>query len=85
MKLELVKDQTPDGWRTAGWKLIAENEEERLQLGSIRNLEFWGDESSKPVYDGYTSYPEDDNYVQAVHFASPEYKRKRDKKLFNKE
>lgn len=47
MKIELVK---VDG-KFAGWNIVATNEQEKRQLGSIRNAEF-DNLTMQPVYDG---------------------------------
>ena len=62
MQLELIKKDSI----TIGWKLIAENEEERLKMGSIRNMSFFGMGGNVPAYAGMRSWPEDSRYVQEL-------------------
>lgn len=70
MKVNLIMEEG----RTVGWTIEAENTEERLTLGSIRNLEFWGTGEQKVQYNGMAPFKDDDNYVQSVKYATKTYK-----------
>jgi hypothetical protein len=53
MKIELIKN----GKSSIGWKIIPEKEEEKLTLGTIRGLCFYGVEGDAIKYDGIKSEP----------------------------
>jgi hypothetical protein len=72
MKLELIKD---DG-KTVGWNLVAETKEEKLQLGSIRALEFWG-EQGRLKYNGIKSEKQPEGeYVVELGYCTEDYQKK---------
>lgn len=62
MILELVKHEG----KSVGWKLVAENEADRLRLGSVRNLQFWGFDDTNIEYAGVNAHPEYENQVQSL-------------------
>ncbi len=62
MKVELVKQNG----KTVGWTLIAETTEDRLRLGSIRNMQFFGIKETAITYGGVMSWKEDTKYVQQL-------------------
>lgn len=62
MQIELVKKDD----KVVGWKLIAENEEDRLKMGSVRNMCFFGMGGDVIAYNGVTPWKEDPNYVQEL-------------------
>jgi hypothetical protein len=56
--------------KTIGWKLIPDTHEDRLQLGSIRNLVFWSD--TPIVYAGMTG-DDTTNTVTSLEWIKEEY------------
>lgn len=70
MKVELIKI---DG-KTAGWKLVAENEEDRLRLGSIRNMQFFGMNDTAIKYAGVKSWSENEDYAQELAWIQKKYR-----------
>ena len=77
MKIELTMEEG----RTVGWEIIAESEEERRILGSMRNVEFWGTDDKKIQYDGMVSYKPDERYVHSLKYATKGYKEKREREF----
>lgn len=73
MKIELIME---DG-KTVGWDIIAENDEEKRILGSMRNVEFWGTGDNLIQYNGMTHDPDDERYVASLHYAITSYKKKK--------
>lgn len=66
MHVNLIKK---DG-RTVGWELIPDTHDDKLQLGSIRNLVFWSD---TPVrYAGMTG-DEKENTVTSLSWMKEEF------------
>jgi hypothetical protein len=70
MKVELVKHEG----KTIGWELVAENEEDRLTLGSIRNMQFFGLDETAIVYRGVTAWKEDNNYAQTLEWRQKKFR-----------
>ncbi len=69
MKIELVRDETGKyPTKTIGWDIVGETEEEKRILGTMRDFYFWGLHETVIKYDGMTSDPEDEDYVQKLHF-----------------
>lgn len=60
MKIDLFKHEG----NTVGWQLVAENKEDQLRLGSIRNLQFFGLGDTAIEYAGRQS--KDDRYVDSL-------------------
>jgi hypothetical protein len=81
MQIELVKNEAG---KTVGWTIIGETEEDKLRLGSMRNLLFFGMYDNVVEYDGMTSDPEDNDYVLKLHFATKGYIKEK-KEKFRKE
>ena len=80
MKVELIKNDTN---KTVGWKLVAETKEDKLRLGTIRNMEFFGLNDTVITYDGMKTDPEDENYVVEVLYATKGHQKER-KEAFRK-
>lgn len=73
MKIELVKHEG----KTVGWTIIAETTEDKLTLGTMRNMEFFGMDENSVEYDGVSS--EDDetgaSYALKLHYATRAYQK----------
>jgi hypothetical protein len=87
MKIELIRNEEKE---VVGWHIIAENKEERLILGSMRHVQFWGTDDSKIAYDGIeTEKATEGEYVTKIMYATEGHKRKRSeefrKQLLEKE
>jgi hypothetical protein len=67
MKIELVRNESG---KTVGWSIIGETKEDKLRLGSMRHLLFFGLGDNVVEYDGMTADPNDDDYVEKLHFAT---------------
>lgn len=80
MKIELLQEEG----RTVGWEIIAENEQERRILGSMRNVEFWGTGDTKIEYAGRVDYEPDDRYVHSLKYATKGYKEKKKREFREK-
>lgn len=78
MKIELVKN---DAGNTVGWQIIAETKQDKLRLGSMRNMLFFGFGDSVVEYDGWRADPKDKKYVQSLHFATKKHIKETDAKL----
>jgi hypothetical protein len=79
MKLKLIKNEEK---KTVGYTLEAETKEEKLTMGTLRNMFFWGDGDEKPVYDGHNSEEADEgHYVTKLHFVTKKYKKERNDKF----
>jgi len=76
MKVILIEDEG----KTVGWKVEAETTEDKLTLGSMRNLQFFGMNENSVEYIGRESEdtPEGE-YVTSMSYATKAY----DKKLTN--
>ncbi len=63
----LVKVIRQNG-KGVGWTIIAEDEGDRLTLGSIRNMQFFGMKSSGTdiKYAGVKSWPENEEYAHQM-------------------
>jgi hypothetical protein len=72
MKIQLNKNEKG---QTIGWSIIAESKEDKLTLGSMRNLEFFGSGDDVIKYDGMKSDPEDNNFVIQLNYATKAYKK----------
>jgi hypothetical protein len=62
MQVKLIRK---DG-KVVGWTLIAENEQDRLVMGSIRNMQFFGMNDTAIKYAGVTTWSEDERYAQQM-------------------
>lgn len=60
MKIDLFKHEG----NAVGWQIVAENKEDQLRLGSIRNLQFFGLGDTAIEYAGRQS--KDDRYVDSL-------------------
>lgn len=78
MKITLIKDEKG---HTCGWTITAENIDEKLILGSMRNLEFWGSDDDKVEYDGMTADPDNTNYVTSLKYATIKHRREEFEKM----
>lgn len=70
MKIELNKNK--EG-QTIGWSIIAETKEDKLILGSMRNIEFYSMGDECIAYDGMKS--SDDNYVLQLNYTTKAHKK----------
>ena len=57
------KDGSPIGWSIKG-----ETEEEKNKINTIRNLQFFGMDDTKIVYDGRTESDDKNNDVGRLHY-----------------
>ena len=61
--------------KTIGWSLVAENIDDKLTLGSIRNIEFWGSGDDVIKYDGIKSEEtKEGTYVTEVKYTLKSHK-----------
>lgn len=67
MKIELIKN---DKGQTQGWSIIAENKEDKLTLGTMRNIEFFGMDDNAIEYNGMKS---EDGYAIKLNYATKAY------------
>lgn len=76
MKIELTRDENG---KTVGWSITGETREDKLRLGSMRNMLFFGMNDNFVEYDGMETDPNDRDYVLRLKFATRGYiKRKRE-------
>lgn len=81
MKIELIKNEAN---KTVGWKLVGETKEDKLRLGTIRNMEFFGLGDDVVEYDGITSDPENKNLVSEVRYATKRHCEEEKRKFMEK-
>lgn len=74
MKIELIKNEAN---RTVGWSIIGETKEDKLRLGTMRNLLFFGTGDDVIEYDGVSTDPENENLAEKLHFATKGYIKKK--------
>lgn len=72
MKIELVKEEG----KTVGWHIIAENDEDKQTLNSMRHCLFYGKKKTKIVYDGCINSIIEGGVIQ-LFFATKEYREKK--------
>lgn len=68
MKIELVKHEG----KTVGWEIIAETTEDKLKLGAMRNIEFYGMNDDAINYDGVET---EGNYAVKLKYATKGYQK----------
>lgn len=73
MKIELVKHEG----KTVGWTIIAETTEDKLKLGTMRNMEFFGMDDNVVQYDGVSSENDEAgaSYATKLHYATKAYQK----------
>ena len=72
MHINLIKiDNKP-----IGWDLIPDTKEDKLILGSIRHLQFWGDGDEVIKYNGINteSIPNEGQYVTKIMYRQAKHK-----------
>lgn len=79
MRIELIMHEG----RTTGWNIIAETIEDKLTLGSMRQVEFWGTGEHRIEYDGMRTDPENDEYIASLHYATRAQKSRDKEALLN--
>lgn len=70
MRVELIEI---DG-RPVGWTIKGETAEEKEIVNTMRDLQFWGLDETKIVYDGRTEYTDDD--AGKLHWIQTQHKKK---------
>jgi len=66
MKVILLQHES----KTVGWKLKAENKEDKLRLGSIRNIQFFGLDDTAIRYSGMKG---EGDYVAELSWAQKKF------------
>lgn len=80
MKVILIRTEK----KTVGWKIEAETTEDKLILGSMRNLQFFGMGKNKVSYGGMTLDPEDTDYVMSMEYTTEGYQQEQNDTMLNR-